>query len=266
MVAVRWNDYLSSFVSLMSGVRQGGILSPVLFSIYMDGLIKKLRDSRCGCVVRDVYVGCLLYADDIMLVSYSVSIMQKMLKMCDVFASEFDIKFNSQKSIVLRIGSRFKAKCAVLMLGNESLRYGDTCKYLGVQIEAGVVFSCSFNNIRHKFYKMFNCIYSKTKSANSELVTIHLVNAYCMPSLMYCIEVIPLKRKDMLSLNRCVNCVISKVFALHDQNNISMVRQLLGMHNVEDIVRMRCCSFLSSIIGSDEMYKLSSASILGRAL
>jgi len=64
---------------------QGGILSPVLFAIYMDTLIKRLRSSGLGCKVADKYYGCLVYADDILLLSYrpTASAMRVMLEICD---------------------------------------------------------------------------------------------------------------------------------------------------------------------------------------
>jgi len=43
---VKWGDQISSFYKLLAGVRQGGILSPVLFAIFMDGLVNKIKDNN----------------------------------------------------------------------------------------------------------------------------------------------------------------------------------------------------------------------------
>ena len=54
----------------MCGVRQGGVLSPYLFAAYVNDLIGELRDSGYGIhvgSVTSVFVGCLFYADDIVL-------------------------------------------------------------------------------------------------------------------------------------------------------------------------------------------------------
>jgi len=53
-VCVRWGGILSFWYRITAGVRQGGILSPVLFAIYMDTLIKRLRSSGLGCKVVEV--------------------------------------------------------------------------------------------------------------------------------------------------------------------------------------------------------------------
>ena len=64
---------------MYAGVRQGGLLSPALFAMYSDKLIQWLKSSGLGRRYNDTYIGCLCYADDIILISHSVTVMQKML-------------------------------------------------------------------------------------------------------------------------------------------------------------------------------------------
>ena len=49
------------------GVHQGGVLSPVLFAVYMNDIITNLECSGYGCQVASKYVGVTMYADDIIL-------------------------------------------------------------------------------------------------------------------------------------------------------------------------------------------------------
>ena len=83
-----------------------------------------------------LHVGCFLYADDIMLISHSVEVMQRMLDICSEESACWDFVFNSRKSVVLRIGSRFERSCAPLSLCGAPLAYADKVKYLGVIIVA----------------------------------------------------------------------------------------------------------------------------------
>jgi len=93
---------------MQCGVRQGGVLSPVLFAVYIDGIIDKLEGVGLGCWPGNVFVGCILYADDIVLISPTVHSLQMMLDVCSSFALEVDMRFNSSKSVVMRVGARFK--------------------------------------------------------------------------------------------------------------------------------------------------------------
>jgi hypothetical protein len=73
----------------------------------MDVLINSLRNCGVGCRLLDLFYGCLLYADDIVLLTHSVNSMRIMLAVCDKFAADFDIKFKSSKSVAMRVGARF---------------------------------------------------------------------------------------------------------------------------------------------------------------
>jgi len=54
-----------------SGVRQGGVLSPLLFAVYADDLIAKLRCSVFGIHIGSLFYGCIYYADYIALLKCS---------------------------------------------------------------------------------------------------------------------------------------------------------------------------------------------------
>ena len=67
--SVLWNGMYGRIFPILCGVRQGGVLSPILFSIYVDDLIH--RQSGCGVHVGSLFVGSIMYADDIALLSAS---------------------------------------------------------------------------------------------------------------------------------------------------------------------------------------------------
>ena len=51
----------------MSGVKQGGVASPVMFCVYIDELLSNLRDKGVECWFGKFFVGTIDYADDIVL-------------------------------------------------------------------------------------------------------------------------------------------------------------------------------------------------------
>jgi len=82
------------------------------------------------------FYGCLLYADDIVLLAHSLNAIRQMLQICDEFATDFDMKFNSSKSVVMQIGERYKVKCEPLILARQELQFVQSLKYLGVHFLA----------------------------------------------------------------------------------------------------------------------------------
>ena len=69
---IRWNS-VSDYFTISNGVKQGGVLSPVLFSIYLDQLIAQLRHLGMGCYMNDSFTGVFIYADDITLLALSTA-------------------------------------------------------------------------------------------------------------------------------------------------------------------------------------------------
>ena len=83
---VRWNGKFSHRFPVSNGCRQGSVVSPIFFSVYIDKLIKLLRRLSIGCTIAGVYYGILVYADDICLLCPSREGLQTMLNECHKFA------------------------------------------------------------------------------------------------------------------------------------------------------------------------------------
>ena len=65
-MAVRWNNEYSDSFGVSNGVKQGGVLSPILFCIYIDNLLMSLKKNDIGYQVGSYLCGAFGYADDIM--------------------------------------------------------------------------------------------------------------------------------------------------------------------------------------------------------
>ena len=78
---------------MTNGVRQGSVSSCILFCVYLDILIKRLRYSGIGCHVAGKFMGIFVYADDIFLISPSRPGLQAMLTQCEDDAKDFNFTF-----------------------------------------------------------------------------------------------------------------------------------------------------------------------------
>ena len=85
---VKWVKSKSGTFSVTNGTRQGSVLSPALFSVYMDDLILRLRRSGVGCYLGEVFCGVVGYADDLLLLAPSRSAMETMLGLCEEYATK----------------------------------------------------------------------------------------------------------------------------------------------------------------------------------
>ena len=103
-VMVKWNGCLSDWFPVHSGVRQGSILSPNLFTAFMNIFILSIRNRDLGCYVNRSLVSCILYADDVILLSASLTVLQEMLHVVHITASELLLEFNVDKSYGIAYG------------------------------------------------------------------------------------------------------------------------------------------------------------------
>ena len=118
-VKIKWQNSLSSPMMVLSGVRQGGVLSGHLFNLYVNDLLTSLRNKDLGCHLDNMFIGALMYADDLILLSSSIYELQTMLDICDKIGNELEIKFNPVISICMAlIGPNCYNDLSHLILGN----------------------------------------------------------------------------------------------------------------------------------------------------
>ncbi len=100
-IRVKWGTSISAMCSVSNGVKQGGVLSPILFTIYFDEMLHVLKLSQLGCHIGHTFCGAIGYADDVILLAPSFCGLNKMLDICKKFADSYDVLFNSSKSKLL---------------------------------------------------------------------------------------------------------------------------------------------------------------------
>ena len=133
---VRWGSQLFQSFRVSNGVRQGGILSPYLFVVYIDQLSKDLNRVPAGCYIGNTLVNHIIYADDIWYFSLSVAGLQDLLAVCDSFSYKNGIVFNSNKPQCMQFlpKSFHLTNVPVVCLCNETLNFSKKVKYLGVYL------------------------------------------------------------------------------------------------------------------------------------
>ena len=72
----------TSYFCMSNEVKQGSVLSAILFTIYIDKLLIMLRDSGFGCKIDEYYTGAISYADEITLSCPSIPGLNRMLDIC----------------------------------------------------------------------------------------------------------------------------------------------------------------------------------------
>ena len=251
ITCVKWGNIFSNFYQLNCGIRQGGVLSPYLFAVYIDSVIDRVRKSRVGCEINLANIGILMYADDILLLAPTVTALQTMLNICEVELAWLDMTINPAKSVCLRIGPNWNSVPACIStLNGAVISWQQSFRYLGVHIVAGRVFSCSIDSAKCAFYRAFNAVYGKVGNVASEEVILHIVKSKCMPLLLYGTEAMRLKKAQVKSAEFAVTNCFMKIFKTKSKEVVTECMSYLNFEDFSVCVSRRKRKFLTNFIAN----------------
>lgn len=135
---------LSESFETISGVKQGCLLSPLLFSLYINDLHEYLEG---GIWVDDINVRLLLYADDIVILSDDIKILQSMITNLEKYCNYWNLEVNLTKSkiMVFRNGGRL-SRLEKWLYKEEEVEIVNEYSYLGMILTPKMVFTKHIQN------------------------------------------------------------------------------------------------------------------------
>lgn len=253
-VTVKWANCNTSPFEVSNGVKQGGVLSPILFGIYIDELLSRLRVSGYGCYIGDVFHGAMAYADDIIMLAPAVTAVNKMLAIVNQFATEYSVKFNPSKSQHLVFGQHGPSDTCVELDG----KYIKLCKegvHLGLVI--GEEAECKgIEQTKQDFNNRVNCLNAQFGSVQCD-VKYKLFKAFCMA--LYGCPLWDLSGKHISSFYTAWRKAIRKIMALPNTTHNILLAPICNDVPVEGQLHSRFLKFLFKALNScNECVKLCS--------
>ena len=119
VVQIKHATGLSDEICLNRGVKQGCVLSPTLFNIFINDLPSQFDDSCDPVLLYNKKISCLLYADDLILLSRSESGLQTCLNKLKVYCDEWNLRVNIKKSKILIFNKTGKLIESHFVLGTD---------------------------------------------------------------------------------------------------------------------------------------------------
>ena len=133
---VKINDSITSVFPTNQGVKQGCLLSPTLFNIFLADLQEVTEKTQCEPVqiTRDTNLGCLIWADDLVLLSKSETGLKNMLDALKSYTSKNGMSLNIKKNKVMIFNKGGRHIRRDIFFGDDKLETTRKYKYLGFMV------------------------------------------------------------------------------------------------------------------------------------
>ena len=186
-VCVKINDMITPAIKTMMGVRQGCVLSPLLFNIYMADFPKSLPQNVGVQLSDDYSINCLLWADDIILLSETEEGLNALLKELKSYSDLNQLKVNTDKTKCMIFNKTGRLIHRNFYLGSKRLENVRSYKYLGLIITPSGEIKTALDDLRSRALKAYMALKNKLGVCFKDHVddTTQLFDSLVKPILLY---------------------------------------------------------------------------------
>ena len=184
---IKIGDKLSDVFNVSQGVRQGCVLSPLLFNIFIADLPMLLRTENKIVIHEDQEVNCLLWADDLVMFCDSEEGLQSLLQKLYLYCNENELSINHEKSKCMIFNKTGRLMRNVFYLGDQKLENVRSYKYLGLIFTPSGEITSALEDLRSRGLKAYWCLKNKMGTCfnTHPLETLHLFDSLIKPILLY---------------------------------------------------------------------------------
>ena len=206
---IKWHGQLSEKFSIQQGVRQGSILSPHLYKMYVNPLLEELKRSAIGAHIGTIYVGTLAVADDFLFLSNCPDELQVMLNLSGSFSGERRYNIHPTKTtLVSRISTRLSRGEDInrqWFIGESIIGQKTETEHLGIirseKDENKLNINKRISLARRTLYALIKTGVHGCNGINPK-TSFKIYQVYVLPRLLYGLEVLSLNKKQLDELEK----------------------------------------------------------------
>ena len=269
----RWAGELSCLFNITKGMRQGSILSPRLFNVFINDLLSSLKLNTNGVRIHDFKLSVIAYADDINLFSTTTTGLQKLMNICESYATKWRMKFNPTKTKCTRIGKPELQNSPSWQLDGETITLTDETTILGVNFTKNLKAN---SHIKNRIRACNQSVFKFTSAGlsypglNCEVKT-HIWNTINCPVLTYGLETIQISNSELGDLKSAQGSIVKRGLGLSKRSHYHRVLQACNINPVEVVISNNTARLYHNIFQCDTPAKefqallLSSYILTGKA-
>ena len=238
-LSIRWMGKSSDYFQISNGVRQGGVLGPILFTLYVDSLLESLRDCGLGCYWEDHFSGALCY---LTILAPCPDALRKMLALCEEYSVFHGVHFSASKMQLICFRRTSHPDISRFWFCGQLLPLVDSVLHLGNTLQHDLSDKLDIQRKTMAFIRQANSVLCCFK-ATDPFTKMRLFHAYCLS--LYGCALWRLDCSALYSLRVSFNQVIRRIWFLPRNCHTAIVHSVGLISSIINIIFARCSKFHS---------------------
>jgi len=259
---VRWNNCYSVHFKVTRGTRQGSLLSPQLFNIFINDLLKELGDCDDKVRIGDCSLNSFAYADDVNLLCTTAPGLQRLINICANYADKWRFKFGIRKTKCMIVSGESLSNEPVWQLNGDTIENVSSLDILGVTFNAKNDLHADnrTTKCRRSFHSLRNIGMSYPGCASD--VKAYLWKSVCQPVLLYGFDSLHISPKVMKNLESTQSSLVKQCLGLSKRSRSTNLLQALHIPKIEERIKQSTASLMKRVFSVDSPAKDLSAYFL----
>ena len=186
------NNLQTKYFDVHCGVKQGDIISPTLFSLYVNDLVNELNSLNLGVPIDDENICALLYADDIVIFSDTEDNLQTLLDGVYKWCTQWRLRINLNKTNIVHFRKQSQNRTEFqFKIGENIIEIKETYKYLGCILSETFDFTVTATALAESAGRALGSLINKYRAADGLPFSVYtkLYHACVVPIMDYCASV-----------------------------------------------------------------------------
>ena len=246
---LKLNDHYTDYITIKSGLKQGGLLSPIFYNLYVDELMKTLMKATLGCSINGVYYGTIFYADDTELIGALVRNVQAMIDVCCMYFKQFVICLYPLKTYGMGTKVHNHNSKIIFIINDFVISKCGNIKYLGVNmIVRGKMLTLDVDERIRKFNAAaFDVLLNI--SDTPEIVRCALITKKCLLVLMYGIGAVEINQNPIYKLHIAYRKIFRYIFKLSKYAHLSELLDVYGIKSIDELNKSKIYLYYKTMYG-----------------
>ena len=230
--AVRTNQDRSQYFTVNVGLRQGCVLSPVLFDVYVNDVVTELRNAGVGIQPANQVLVSLLYADDIALLASSEAELRRALQVVLDFCRRWRLELQPAKSKVMVLNGQFSQP---IMIAGRPLERVNVFRYLGVELNVDGTWTDAVNQrVEAAKASTRNMMQVLKNGSLSPSARMNIWNIKARSGMDYAAELMVPTKDQAIELDRAVWAAARTVMSVCQATPVAALEADLGLWSYTD--------------------------------